>query len=71
MKLKISPDQRKIITVGSEGAIFFWDTPQSVAGDRVEPELPTHTKEEASVKGSMKSSVKGSVKGSMKGSVKK
>ena len=69
MKLKISPDQRRIITVGSEGAIFFWDTPQSVAGDRVEPELPT--KEEASVKGSMKSSAKGSVKSSVKGSVKK
>ena len=64
MKLKISPDQRRIITVGSEGAIFFWDTPQSVAG--VEPELPTVTKEEASVKGSMKSGAKGSVKSSVK-----
>ena len=26
-KLKISPDQRRIVTVGSEGAIFLWDMP--------------------------------------------
>ena len=43
-KLKISPDQRKIITVGSEGAVFFWDMPESVVKDKVQPELPTLTK---------------------------
>ena len=43
-KAKISPDQRKIITVGSEGAIFFWDMPESIVKDKVEPELPTLTK---------------------------
>ena len=36
-KLKISPDQSKIITVGSEGALFFWDMPESVAKDRLQP----------------------------------
>ena len=64
--MKISPDQRKVVTVGSEGAIFLWDMPESIVKDRVEPELPTLTKpekvEEKSVKGSVKSSVKGSVK---------
>ena len=43
-KLKISPDQRKIITVGSEGAVFFWDMPESVV--------------KSSVKGSVKGSKK-------------
>jgi hypothetical protein len=42
--VKISPDQRTIITVGSEGAIFFWNTPLSIVKDKVEPELPTLTK---------------------------
>lgn len=69
-KVKISPDQRKIITVGSEGAIFFWDMPESIVRDKVQPELPTLTKEpqkeEKSVKGSVKSSIKGSVKASVK-----
>lgn len=36
-KVKISPDQKTIITVGSEGAIFFWDTPADVVSDVVEP----------------------------------
>jgi WD40 repeat protein len=43
-KIKISPDQRYIVSVGSEGAIFFWDMPKDVLGDKVEPELPTLTK---------------------------
>ena len=28
IKTKISPDQRTIISVGSEGAIFFWSMPE-------------------------------------------
>jgi WD40 repeat protein len=43
-KVRISPDQRTIISVGSEGAIFFWNTPLSILNDKVEPELPTLTK---------------------------
>ena len=44
-KLKISPDQRKIVTVGSEGAVFLWETPNSIVQDRVEAELPTLSKQ--------------------------
>lgn len=57
------------MTVGSEGAIFLWDMPATIVKDKVDPELPTLTKqekEEKSVKGSVKASVKGSVKGSIK-----
>ena len=68
VKIRISPDQRTIVTVGSEGALFFWHMPTSVVEDKVEPELPTVTKkEEPSVKASSKA---GSVKGSVKSSVK-
>lgn len=55
--------------MGSEGAIFLWDMPATIVKDKVDPELPTLTKqekEEKSVKGSVKASVKGSVKGSIK-----
>jgi len=44
-KIRISPDQRNIISVGSEGAIFFWRMPNDILNDKVEPELPTLTKE--------------------------
>jgi WD40 repeat protein len=73
-KIKISPDQRRIISVGSEGAIFFWDMPEAIIKDKVEPELPTLTKTSQNQKNeekSVKNSVKGSVKGSVKSSVKK
>ena len=66
--MKISPDQRTIITVGSEGAIFFWAMPESVMADLHEPELPTLTKKEDDKASSMKGSMKGS---SMKGSSRK
>lgn len=36
-KLRISPDQRRIVTVGSEGAIFLWEMPASIVGDKVDP----------------------------------
>lgn len=45
-KLKISPDQKKIVTVGSEGAIFLWEMPASIVHDKVDVELPTLTKQE-------------------------
>jgi WD40 repeat protein len=45
-KVKISPDQKTIISVGNEGAILFWTTPELVVKDVVEPELPTLTKNE-------------------------
>lgn len=34
-KIKISPDQQTIISVGAEGAIFFWRTPGDILSDRV------------------------------------
>lgn len=43
-KIKISPDQKTIVSVGNEGAIFFWNVPEQVLKDVVEPELPTLTK---------------------------
>jgi cilia- and flagella-associated protein 52 len=70
-KLKISPDQKKIVTVGSEGAIFLWDMPASILGDKVDPELPTLTKQEKVEEKSVKGSIKGSVKGSVKSTIKK
>lgn len=43
-KIRLSPDQKTIVSVGNEGAIFFWGTPSDVLKDVVEPELPTLTK---------------------------
>ena len=37
IKARISPDQRTIISVGSEGAIFFWSMPEAIVKDVVEP----------------------------------
>ena len=42
-RIKLSPDQKTIISVGNEGAIFFWALPEDVLKDVVEPELPTLT----------------------------
>ena len=68
IKAKISPDQKTIVSVGSEGAIFFWSMPQDVVCDVVEPELPTLTTKKENDKAS---SVKGSVKSSVKGPARK
>ena len=32
-KIAVSPDKKFIITVGSEGAIFFWNTPEEVLAE--------------------------------------
>ena len=29
---KISPDERRLVTVGSEGGIFLWKVPEGFAG---------------------------------------
>ena len=36
-----SPDQKSIVSVGAEGAIFIWETPQEVRSAKRENELPT------------------------------
>lgn len=46
-RIAISPDQRSIISVGSEGAIFIWNMPEEVVNARAENELPTISKEKA------------------------
>lgn len=44
-KIQISPDQRFIVSVGAEGAIFLWNTPMDVFKAKPESELPTISKE--------------------------
>eukprot|EP00357_Protocruzia_adherens_P026776 CAMPEP_0115010388 /NCGR_PEP_ID=MMETSP0216-20121206/23287_1 /TAXON_ID=223996 /ORGANISM="Protocruzia adherens, Strain Boccale" /LENGTH=624 /DNA_ID=CAMNT_0002378595 /DNA_START=28 /DNA_END=1902 /DNA_ORIENTATION=- len=40
-KIAVSPDQRTIISVGSEGAIFIWEVPEEVQLARADNEMPT------------------------------
>lgn len=44
-RLQISPDQKTIVSVGSEGAIFIWKMPAEVTHARADNELPTVSKE--------------------------
>lgn len=44
-KIKISPDQSFIVSVGSEGAIFIWATPQDVQDAKANKEMPGHMDE--------------------------
>lgn len=37
----ISPDQKSIVSVGTEGAIFIWKMPEEVVNAKVDKELPT------------------------------
>ena len=46
-KITISPDQRTIVSVGEEGAIFMWKMPNEVVNARADNELPTISKEKA------------------------
>lgn len=46
-RIAISPDQKLIISVGSEGAIFMWKMPESVLNAKADNELPTISKEKA------------------------
>ncbi|CAD8070532.1 unnamed protein product [Paramecium sonneborni] len=40
-RITISPDQKSIISVGAEGAIFIWKMPESVINAKAQLELPT------------------------------
>ena len=33
LQVQISPDQRRIVSVGAEGAILFWNSPPELARD--------------------------------------
>lgn len=44
-KVAISPDTRTVISVGTDGAVFLWRTPENVLNARAENELPTVSKE--------------------------
>lgn len=46
--MQISPDQRTIVSVGAEGAIFLWKMPDEVTYARADNELPTISKEKYS-----------------------
>ena len=39
--IAISPDQKSIVSVGTEGAIFIWATPDKVLKARADKDLPT------------------------------
>ena len=38
--VKISPDQRSIVSTGSEGAIFIWHMPKSVLASKADNDMP-------------------------------
>lgn len=40
-KIVFSPDQKTIVSVGAEGAIFMWENPEEVQKARAESDLPT------------------------------
>uniref|UniRef100_A0A7S3J1C9 Cilia- and flagella-associated protein 52 n=1 Tax=Euplotes harpa TaxID=151035 RepID=A0A7S3J1C9_9SPIT len=40
-KMKFSPDQAFIVSVGSEGAIFIWETPKDVLEAKADKDMPT------------------------------
>lgn len=39
-KVAISPDQSFIVSVGSEGAIFLWHTPERVQASKADSDMP-------------------------------
>ena len=39
-RIKFSPNQKYIVSVGSEGAIFIWHTPQDVLEAKADSEMP-------------------------------
>lgn len=40
-RIKFSPDQKHIVSVGSEGAIFIWDNPKEVQEAKADNDMPT------------------------------
>jgi hypothetical protein len=61
MQIQISPDQKTIVSVGAEGAIFIWNTPIDVQNAKPESELPTVSKEKVKSKQDKAPSQKGSI----------
>mmetsp|Transcript_52386 Transcript_52386/g.60172 ORF Transcript_52386/g.60172 Transcript_52386/m.60172 type:complete len:666 (-) Transcript_52386:64-2061(-) len=45
-RIAIAPDQKTIVSVGEEGAIFIWKTPEEVIEARADKDLPTMTKDQ-------------------------
>jgi WD40 repeat protein len=39
-KIQISPDQRTMVSVGTEGAIFMWHMPESVLAGKADQDMP-------------------------------
>lgn len=39
-KIAVSPDQRTIVSVGTEGAIFMWHMPESVQKGKADQDMP-------------------------------
>ena len=40
LQIAISPDQRFIVSVGNEGAIFIWHTPDKVQQSMADADMP-------------------------------
>jgi len=38
----VSPDQKFIVSVGNEGAIFIWHTPEKVLMSKADRDMPTY-----------------------------
>jgi WD40 repeat protein len=45
-KICISPDQRTMVSVGTEGAIFMWHMPESVFTTKADQDMPTAPEDE-------------------------
>ena len=43
LQIAISPNQKFIVTAGTEGAIFIWQTPASVARTMADDDMPENT----------------------------
>lgn len=39
-KIAISPNQKFVVTAGTEGAIFIWNTPASVQRTKADSDMP-------------------------------
>jgi WD40 repeat protein len=45
-KIRISPDQRTMVSVGTEGAIFMWHMPEAVLNSKKDQDMPTRPLDE-------------------------
>lgn len=42
LQIAISPDQKFIVSVGCEGAIFIWHTPEKVLYSKADKDMPEY-----------------------------